>query len=169
MNPRPQLGLRVGQDCHLNYPVNWRAVWLLGILGSLHLFIAFTAFAEGRWEAYLSIFFGFAFSLAALLVALLRRQLAILPSQGCLEIRSRITRSRRVIDFSQVHSVNLLPILNGSAEDWHIEIACETDDIPCPPSPIPRQQALWLALTMDVELIKVMPDSAQPDHPDSPN
>jgi hypothetical protein len=36
-----------------------------------------------------------------------------------------------------------------------IELLCRGEDIPCPPTKIPRQQALFMAMAMNVPLIKV--------------
>jgi hypothetical protein len=45
-----------------------------------------------------------------------------------------------------------------------IELLCDNEDLECPPTDIPRQQALCLAMTMNVRLIKVYAD----DVPDAP-
>ena len=36
-----------------------------------------------------------------------------------------------------------------------IEVVCEHEVLECPPTPIPRQEALCLAVTMGVRLVKV--------------
>jgi hypothetical protein len=36
-----------------------------------------------------------------------------------------------------------------------IELLCRGEDVPCPPTTIPRQQALFMAMAMNVPLIKV--------------
>ena len=44
--------------------------------------------------------------------------------------------------------------------DSHIDIQCGGEDIECPPTSIPRQQALYLAMTMGVTLIKIYGDGS---------
>jgi hypothetical protein len=36
-----------------------------------------------------------------------------------------------------------------------IEILCDDESIECPTTRVPRQEALYLAMAMDVELIKI--------------
>jgi hypothetical protein len=42
-------------------------------------------------------------------------------------------------------------------------VLCENEDVECPPTRIPRQQALFLAMAMNVRLIKVYGSGVNPD------
>ena len=45
-----------------------------------------------------------------------------------------------------------------------IELLCDNEDIECPPTHVPRQEALCLAVLLGVRLIKVLPDGTpEPD------
>ena len=71
------------------------------------------------------------------------------------------------IPFADVHAVRLT--LGGTERNREssIEILCDSEDIECPPTHIPRQEALYLAVTMNVRLIKVTDDGGRADRPDS--
>jgi len=47
------------------------------------------------------------------------------------------------------------PGVRKRTTDSLIELLCHLEDVPCPPTVIPRQQALFLAMAMNVPLIKV--------------
>ena len=64
----------------------------------------------------------------------------------------------RFIDFQAVHGVRLLMMAGKSTSASRIELLCDNEDIECPPTDSPRQQALCLAMTLNVRLIKVYAD-----------
>lgn len=157
------------RDLILLGPANWTAVVFFGVLSFLHFSIALPAFAWHRWEGYLSMFFGGAFLGAAIVSYLARCEIAILPSQRRIRLRSGLRRLhlQRYIDFSDVHGVRLTMSHPSGCGESRIEVLCDNEDIECPPTRIPRQEALCLALLMGVRLIKVTPDGEHnPELPD---
>ena len=150
---------RAGSGCDLVFPFphNWTPIIFFGMLGFLHLANAGYSFSERHFEAYPSIFFGLVFVCASLAFRLVRCDLGILPSEGRLRLRTRLgtVGSERSIPFARVHGVRLFSSGSESENGCRVEILCENEDIECPPNPVPRQQALCLAMVMGVTLIKV--------------
>ena len=62
---------------------------------------------------------------------------------------------QRFISFADVHGIRLT--LSDPSEA-KLEVLCDNEDIECPPTSIPRQEALCLAMLMGVRLIKVCDD-----------
>ena len=91
-----------------------------------------------------------------------RFEMAILPSERRIRLRSgtRKWHTERFICFADVHAIRLT--LNHSSDKLssRIEILCDNEDIECPPTSIPRQEALCLAMIMGVRLIKVCDDES---------
>ena len=52
-------------------------------------------------------------------------------------------------------AVRLMMPNSSDPNDARIEILCDDGDVDCPPSRVPREQALCLALALGVELIRV--------------
>jgi hypothetical protein len=144
-------------DLTLRSPANWTAVFFFGALGGLHLSMAGFALALGRWEAFLSVIFGIVFSAAAVACALVRSEVTVLREHSHLRLRTgfRNLCFERLIPFEAVKQVRLTLMNRRSLRDSRIEIVCEGESIECPPTDIPRQEALCLALTMGVRLVKV--------------
>lgn len=151
----PQFG-----DVVLRTPPNWTAVIFLGMLGALHLAIAVPSLLAGRWAGHLSMILGTIFVTVALIGYRCRSELALLPSQRRLRLRTGLGRFcyERFVPFSSVRAVRLMvePGTNrrGGGESL-IELLCRGEDIACPPTTIPRQQALFMAMALNVPLIKV--------------
>jgi hypothetical protein len=61
----------------------------------------------------------------------------------------------RHISFKSVQAVRLFLTPKKSLAESRIEILCDGESIECPTTRVPRQEALYLAMAMDVELIKV--------------
>jgi hypothetical protein len=146
------------RDLMLRSQPNWTAIIFFAALSGLHCAIAFPAFYHGRWEGYLSLIFAVVFAAASIISYFARYDLTILPSRRCIRVRHRIAllRIQRLIAFDDVHAVRLT--MNGSRES-RIEILCDNEDIDCPPTTIPRQEALFLAILLGVQLIKVCDDT----------
>lgn len=144
------------QDVILRSPPNWTAVIFLAALGMVHLGIAIPSFLVGRWEAYLSLIFGCGFLLAASVCRLVCREIAILPARKAVRIRTGCPRAHffveRTIEFGSIQGVRV----TLERPESRVELLCEHEDIECPPTPVPRQEALLLAISIDVPLIKVM-------------
>ena len=144
-------------DLVLRTPANWTAVAFFAALGLLHLLIAAAAFFAGRWEGYLSLALAIAFVGAAIVASRFRFELSIFPQRKVLRLRhgTRRFHSERLIPFSTVQGVRLT-LAQRNAAEAKLEIVCALEEIVCPPSRIPRQQALCLAMLLAVPLIKVM-------------
>ncbi len=148
----------------LRSPVNWTAVLFFASLSALHLFFATAAFLNRRWEAYLSIIFGVAFALASIACGLIGTEVAVLVAERRLRLRTGTRRfyAERSIPFSRVRSVRLTLLHPRAPKSSTIELVCEHEVIDCPPTCVPREEALCLAVTMGVRLVKVYGDSYGP-------
>ena len=137
---------------------NWTAVGFFGMLGGLHLTVAIPSLLEGRY-GYVSLIVGSIFVTASLVSYRFRAEVAMLASQRRLRLRTGIGRLvyERSIPFTSVRAVRLTtePGVRKRTSDALIELLCHLEDVPCPPTVIPRQQALFLAMAMNVPLIKV--------------
>jgi hypothetical protein len=70
----------------------------------------------------------------------------------------------RFVPFRQVRLVRLMmPPTNSDPASARIEIVCHREVIECPPTRIPRQEALCLAMLMNVRLVKVFGEDASND------
>ena len=156
--------LSLPPDLVLRTPPNWTAVAFFAALGLLHLSIAAAAFFARRWEGYLSLALAIAFVSAALVATRFRFELTILPQREVLRLRHGTRRLyfERLVSFSSVQGIRLT-LAQRCATEAKLEIVCALEEIVCPPSCIPRQQALCLAMLLDVPLIKVMAAATIPD------
>lgn len=156
----PQFG-----DVVLRTPPNWTVIIFLGLLGGLHLSIAVPSLLTGRY-GYMSLIVGAIFFTVALVGYRCRFEVALLNSQRRLRLRTGMGRFcyERFIPFSSVRAVRLMvePGLTKDQTESLIELLCRGEDIPCPPTTIPRQQALFMAMAMNVPLIKVSEESEPP-------
>ena len=153
-NPRT----RYPANLTLRTPPNWTAVGFFGLLGTLHLSIAVPAFFAGRWEGYLSLLLAIVFITASVVASCYRFELRVFPLRRELRLRHGIRRLflERSVPFASIDGVrlNLSPAGN---RDSTIELICVGDEIVCPPTSIPREQALYLAMTLNVPLIRSHP------------
>lgn len=149
-------------DVILRSPTNWPAIVFLGVLGLVHLCIAIPSYAVGRWEGFLSIILGSLFVIAAVAFRLSSHEIAILPAQQCITLRTgwRRLSIERSIPFNEIRGVRVTLAGGTASPESRIELLCHDEDIECPPTPVPRQEALLLALAMNVPLIKVMDDES---------
>ena len=152
-------------DLILRSPPNWTAVIFFGMLGGLHLTIAVPSLMAGRY-GYLSLILAGIFITIAAVGYRCRGEVALLTSQRRLRLRTGTRRFcyERFVPFSSVRAVRLTvePGLRRDHCESLIELLCRGEDIPCPPTSIPRQQALFLAMAMNVPLIKVSDEAAPP-------
>jgi hypothetical protein len=144
-------------DLILQAPPNWTAVVFFAVLAGLHLWNAFSSFAHHRWAGHMSLILGSVFVLVSVVFSQIRYQLSFLPNLRRIRVRTGLGRFRyeRVIGFGQVHAVRLTMSRAPDYPISRIEVLCDNEDIECPPTIIPRQEALCLAIMMGVELIKV--------------
>jgi hypothetical protein len=141
----------------LRYPANWPLIAFLGLLGLLHLGIAVLAYSSNPVEAQICLLMGSLFAGTALLFGLMHRELAIKPEDGCLSLRRSLglLKLERKMAFDEVQAVRLTFTPSTSSEKPRIELLCGQRAIPCPLTAVPRQQALCMAMLMNVELIKI--------------
>jgi hypothetical protein len=144
-------------DLTLRSPPNWTAVLFFAALSSLHLFIAATAIMHHRWEAFMSVFFGVAFAVAAIACWLVRCGLTVMTEPRVLRVRTGTRRIfvERLIPFNQIRCVRLTLLNPRSPRSAMIELVCNQEVIECPSTEIPRQEALCLAVTIGTRLVKV--------------
>ena len=151
--PRTQMTLRT--------PPNWTAVLFFAGLASLHIFIATTAFLHQRWEGYMSCIFASAFTLIALAVWRLRSEITLLTGEKQVRIRTGFKRIyfERFVAFSQIRGVRLTMFHPNKPTAAEIELVCDYEVIECPPTSVPREEALCLAVNIGVGLTKVYGDA----------
>jgi hypothetical protein len=139
----------------LRSPPNWTAVAFFGALGALHLTIATSAFLNSRWGAHMSVIFGTIFCGIGVISLFARHQIEIAPADRRIRLRTGIGRFsyRSEVPFCNVLSVRV--IVSPRHCDSSVSIICAHRDIEIPPTDTPRQQALALALALNVRLIKV--------------
>jgi hypothetical protein len=110
----------------------------------------------------MSLIFAVVFSVAALFAYLARYEMAILPTDKRIRLRTGTwpLLFQRYVEFSEVHAVRLtLSTRKGRTTESQIEVLCDNEDIECPATQIPRQQALFLAILLNAQLIKVSGDA----------
>jgi hypothetical protein len=151
------------RDLVLKTPANWTAVIFFAVLSGLHFSIALPAFYRGHWEGYLSLIFGCTFLAVSVIAYFARYEMTILPRERRIRVRNGVgpLRFQRSIPFDDVHAVRLTFCTGrrGRCTESCIEVLCDNEDLECPPTTIPRQEALFLAITLGVQLIKVTNDT----------
>jgi hypothetical protein len=145
------------QDLILKAPPNWTAVIFFAVLSGLHYWNAFSSFAHHRWAGHMSLLLGTIFVIVSIVFSRIRYELAFLPRQKRIRIRNGLGpfKYHRSIAFCDVHAVRVTMSRPPDYPISRIEVLCDNEDVECPPTSIPRQEALCLAIMMGVELIKV--------------
>lgn len=136
---------------------NWTAVIFLAGLGALHLTVWAIATTHEKPEAYMSLVFGLAFLLASVSCYLVRFEVMVIPSERRLRLRTGYSRFRveRSIPFSEIHAVRLTLTPDPDHATGRVELLCHNENIACPPTSVARVEALCLAVTIGVRLVKV--------------
>jgi hypothetical protein len=136
---------------------NWTAVAFFGALGALHLTIWGMALMHNRWEGFMSLLFGGAFSLVAIGCYFTRGEIAILKQERRVRLRTgyRHLRYERSVPFAAIRSIRLTTAHDPDHAAGLVEIVCREEVIECPATAIARQEALCLAMTIGVTLVKV--------------
>lgn len=144
-------------DLVLRTPPNWTAVGFVALLAALHLSVSGRAFLAGRWEGYVSLLFGLLLSVATVVLFHTRGEVAVLYRHGKLRVRAGAGRlgTERFIPFRSVRAVRVTLGPKRSARDSIVELLCHLEDVPCPPTPVPRQLGLLLTMMIGVPLVKV--------------
>jgi hypothetical protein len=159
IDSKPQPGVLVFRS-----PRNWTAVFFFGALASLHFGVVATSLNARRYEAYMSVVFGSILATVATVCAVSRREITIVP----LRRRVRVTTGwrgltfKRDIAFSTVRSVRVT-LLGREVGESSVAIVCDHEDVEMPPTTTPRQEALLLAMLMDVRLVKVYGEAPPPE------
>ena len=145
-------------DLVLRAGPNWTAVWFFAMLGGVHLSVAIPSLLDGRW-GHVSLIVGTVFVTTSIVTYRIRSEVALLTSQRRLRLRTGVGRFayERFIPFKSIRAVRLMTErgLRARRTESLIELLCQGEDVPCPPTTIPRQQALFMAMAIDVPLIKV--------------
>jgi hypothetical protein len=144
-------------DIVLRTPPNWTAVWFFAVLGTVHFCMAIPAYLHHRMGGHMSLIFGSAFVLAALVSYLVCIEIAVLPGERRIRLRSGYRRLNyeRSVPFRNVLAVR---VTTGRAPDYpiaRVDVVCRGEDIECPPTACAGPQGLFLAIAMNVRLIKV--------------
>jgi hypothetical protein len=153
-------------DLTIRTPPNWTAVLFIALLGALHIAVAVPAFLAGRWEGYLSAVFATILTAVAVVVYHLRSEVFVSSRLGCVRARLRagpVRLTDRRIPFAAVHGVRVTLGPRASRDDSFVEILCAGfgGDVSCPPSNIPREQGLLLAMMLNVPLVKAWDDGVR--------
>ena len=165
-------GLFSSQELVLLGKPNWPAGIFFAAMAALHAYIAIHAFGTSTqgnnwasaWEGIISASLAAIFLLVTDLCLLSRHQITISPLDARIFISRRFGRFTfdRQLPFSAVRAVRvtLWQSRRGpkSRPKSRVDILCLGEELPCPPTKIPRQQALYLALVMNVRLIKISDD-----------
>lgn len=146
-------------DVTLRAPPNWTAVCFAGMLGVVHLSVAIPSLMAGRWACHVSLIIGTICVAACVVGYHCRFEMAVLPSQRRVRLRTGVGRLcfERFIPFAGVRAVRLMVEqgVRTAHPESTIELLCRGEDVQCPPTRIPRQQALFMAMALNVPLIKV--------------
>lgn len=147
-------------DLVLRSPPNWTAVVFFACLACLHWCNCLIAFFHARAEGYMSLIFAIVFSTIAIACLRLKTELAVLAEKKSLRVRTGVGRFRceRSVPFQHIRGVRLTLCGDGPRAESRIELLCPGDDIECPPTTVPREEALCLAMTMNVPLIRAFTD-----------
>jgi len=133
---------------------NWTAVFFFTALSALHAAIAIPAYLSKPTQGIIAGVFCAGFAVFAVLAYLARRELLFFAG-------SRIVRRciglgglqlGQAIPFKKVRAVRLSHQPDASPRS-QIDLLCDSSEIPCPATAVPRQQALCLAMMMNVRLI----------------
>jgi len=147
----------------MRWPPNWTAVIFFATLAFLHVSICVPAFFYGRWEGYMSVIFALIFGAITVGCLRIKSQLIVDPGEKMVRARTSLGRfvSEREVPFNGVRGVRVTICSARPHPESRIELLCPGEDIECPPTDIPREQGLLLAMTLDKPLIKVFAEGVQ--------
>jgi hypothetical protein len=139
---------------------NWTYVLFFATLGLLHLSVAVPAFMHLRWEGYASAILSMAFLITSVVMFRARCEVMFDGAQRRIRVRNGVGRFhfQRWISFNDVHAVRLT-MSSSDRPRSRVEVLCDNEDIECPPNDAARQEALCLAMLLNVQLIKVWADA----------
>lgn len=150
------------RDMALVGPPNWTAIVFFAVLSGLHFAVSLPAFYHARWEGYLSFLLAIIFMAASVFSYFFRHSMTVSAARRTILLSTGYgpLRFTRQIPFTDVHAVRLTLSRSGKSSESCIQILCDNEDLECPATTIPRQQALFLAMTMRVQLIKATDDES---------
>jgi hypothetical protein len=153
-------------DVLLRSPVNWPLASIAAITGVLHLLVAALYLPHAIWTAVIAGVMGAGFLLLSVLVLGCQRDVEISMTRGLVRTRRGIGPFARqhVTPVAHIHAVRLTQIDRHGRHQSRIELLSERGNISCPTTDMPRQQALLMAMTLNVQLIKIW-QSSTPTHP----
>ncbi len=154
-------------DILLRRPRNWPLATVVLALALAHFGVA----AVRPTPDPLPILLGDAMGLALLIVALCiwtaRHEVEISVTRQTVCLRRRVGpwQSQRYLAFGRIQAVRLIQTEHRGRHTSQIELVADSEDIPCPTTRAPRQQALLLAMALKVRLIKIW-NSTTPTAPE---
>jgi hypothetical protein len=148
----------------LRTPPNWTAILFFMLLAALHFYMAIHATIHRRPEGFMSWIFGVGFLLVAGICWRMGCEMTVLTDEKRLRMRTGFRRLyyERSVPFAAIRNVRLTLLHPRSPHDARIELVCDHEVIECPPTSVPREEALCLAVEMNVELVKVFGDGFGP-------
>jgi hypothetical protein len=148
------------QELVLHGRPNLAAALFFLCMAALHTFLAIQGYRIGIWQGSISAALGLCFLLVAVICMLARSEILICPRARQIRLKTEFAgfKTRHQVPFSAVRAVRVTLWKSKRQSKSRLEILCDGEEIPCPPTTIPRQQALYLALVMKVRLIKVCDD-----------
>lgn len=143
---------------------NWTIVLFFAGLAALHWYIALTAMVKGRFDTFMSLVLGPTFTIVALVCWRLAKEITFMPAARRIRIRSGLHRFyfQRLVRFTDIRSVRVTLFHPHDPKAATVELLLDRETIEFPPTDVPRQEALALALTLNVPLMKVYGDAYGP-------
>lgn len=148
----PQIGLAAA-NVAFKPKRQWTYFTFFSALAIFHAAVAAVALHERQPEGNMSLVFAVLFLLLAVGSLFVGCELAIVHTQRVIRLRTGFPKLyfERRIHFEDIQAIRLTTAHNGAL----IELLCEERQISCPPAKYPRQQALMMAIALDVKLIRV--------------
>jgi hypothetical protein len=145
------------KDITLRSPPNWTIILFFAALAAVHGYMAASALIKHRFDSFMSLVLCCIFTIVTLLSWRIARELTVLSDGRRLRLRTGLRRLfyQRFVPFTDVRSVRLTLLHPRDPLAARIELVCDREVIECPPTTVPRQEALCLAMTLNVRLIKV--------------
>jgi hypothetical protein len=141
------------------------AVIALSALALIQFAIAGPGLVARPARVGLALTFGTTFALLAVACWTWRVEYRVLPAKRLLRVSAGFGRLsvRRKIPFRRIRGVRLTVSGAGRhASESRVDLICDREELRCPSTPIPRQQALCLAILIRVPLTKVLGDATDP-------
>jgi hypothetical protein len=146
------------QPVVLRTPPNRTSACFFLVLGALHAAMAAPALWTGHPQGYVGAGFAGLFCFVALIAWKTGSEMAVLAGERRVCLRTGVGRLavQRSVAFEQVREVRLTLGGPDRVAPSRIELVCDGRYLACPPTRIPRQQALYLAITLGVPLLKIV-------------